>query len=76
VDRDTTSSRWQLVAATVMRQPADECNRQLGRRRALPAELRAEHQRLRGVDGGVRVTGGAPRGKARLEHQMGRAAEP
>jgi DME family drug/metabolite transporter len=53
-----------------------EHHRDLGRSGAAAAELRAEHERLGGVDGGVRVAGRAPGRHARLEHQRRLGPEP
>jgi len=53
-----------------------EHHRDLGRSGAAAAELRAEHEGLGGVDGGVRVAGRAPGRHARLEHQRRLGPEP
>jgi len=62
--------------AGVHRGLGHEHDRDFGRGGAAPAELRAEHERLGGVDGGVRVAGRAPGRHARLEHQGRLGPEP
>jgi hypothetical protein len=52
-----------------------EHHRDLGGSRAAAAELRSEHQRLRGVDHGVRVPGGSQAGTPALSTRYGFAAK-